>query len=80
MIMTTTKKLPTTPFTKNPAWNIFHVYDEMPRAKQATKELKSLCDKFLSEHERIAKKYTDEGAADTDVRESILKYIQTRIY
>lgn len=75
--MTTGKPIP---FTKNPKWNIFDLFSEYPNAKKGNLELKKVCDNFLREHERIAKKYQNEGASDSAVREIVIDYIRKNIY
>jgi hypothetical protein len=68
------------PFGKRPAWNLFSVYQDLPRAKQATAEMKAVADKFLAEHKRVAKKFEKEGIADTASRDEIMQYITKRMY
>jgi hypothetical protein len=71
----TTQKSRAIPFKKRESWDIFSVYEGMPRSKQATMEMKIVCDKFLAEHKRVAKKYQKEGIADSASRDEIVKYI-----
>jgi len=67
------------PFGKNPEWNIFYVYTEMPRAKQATVEMKSLCDRFAMDFARVSKKFQSEGLDDSGSRETAIRYIVEKI-
>lgn len=62
-------------FGKNPEWDIFHVYSDMPRAKQATAEMKLACDKFASDFKRISIKYRTEGLDDSESRYSAIRYV-----
>ena len=65
----------TSNFKKRPAWDIFDVYNEKPRAKQATAEMKSVCDRFLAEHRKVSIKYRNEGLDDSASREMTIRYI-----
>ena len=67
------------PFGKNPAWNIFYVYTEMPRAKQATAEMKALCDRFTMDFARVSKKFLSEGLDDSASRETAIRYVSEKL-
>jgi hypothetical protein len=64
-----------TQFKKNPAWNIFYVYDEAPRAQQATREMKALCNRFVADFKRTSIKYQKEGLDDSESRDTIIRYV-----
>lgn len=63
------------PFKKSPAWDIFDLFDEMPQSKQATIEMKALCDKFYADYYKLSGKYSKVGLADSASRDMILRYI-----
>jgi hypothetical protein len=67
------------PRGKNPVWNIFYVYAEMPRAKQATVEMKALCDRFAMDFARVSKKFRSEGLDDSASRETAIRYVVEKI-
>jgi len=67
------------PFGKNPSWNIFSVYTELPRAKQATAEMKALCDKFAMDFARVSKKFRSEGLDDSASRDMGMRYVIEKI-
>jgi hypothetical protein len=67
------------PFRTSPAWDIFDVFVEMPRSKQATDEMKALCDKFVADYTRMANRYTKEGLSDSASREMVIRYVLEKI-
>jgi hypothetical protein len=68
-----------TKFGKNPSWNIFYVYTDSPRAKQATAEMKALCDKFAADFRRVSIKYRKEGLDDSASRDAVIKYVNEQL-
>jgi hypothetical protein len=76
--MAVTKK-PIYPFEERQSWDIFDVFDGAPRAKQATAEMKALCDKFVMDYNHTAHKYMKEGLADSASREMVIRYILEKL-
>ena len=60
-------------------WNIFDVYPDMPRSKQATIEMKALCDRFGSDYTRLANKYSKEGLSDSASRDMTIRYLLEKL-
>jgi hypothetical protein len=76
--MITKKPAKKFPFKKSPAWNIFDIFDEAPRSKQATMEMKALCDKFYADYYKLSGRYAKEGLADSASRDMVLRYISEK--
>jgi hypothetical protein len=74
------RKLVPTPFKKGQKWNIFDAYEDDIHSKQATIEMKRLCDKFIADHSRLARKYQHTGIYDSAARDMIHKYIITHLH
>ena len=64
---------------KRPSWDLFDTFFEMPRAKAANIEMKSVCDKFIMDFKRVSLKYQKEGLDDSAAREMVIRYVLEEI-
>ena len=60
--------------------NTFNLYPDENKTKEANKEIKELIDDFIKNYKKLQTKHIHVGAADTASRETVMYYIEDRIW